>query len=92
MTVELRSTAGAKFFSVILAKEESEELKERFVEFEKMDLFKWKRVQLVGLSERGCRRRRKKTSKPGSVLHRAKNSTLLVFSVFAVRTARFYLK
>ena len=42
MTVELRSTAGAKFFSVILAKEESEELKVRFVEFEKMDLFKWK--------------------------------------------------
>ena len=48
--------------------------------------YKWK---MVGLSERGCRRR-KKTSQPGSVS--AKKSMLLVFSVFAVRTTRFYPK
>ena len=36
---------------------------------------------MLGLSERGC----KKTSEPGSVLHSAKKSMLLVFSVFAVR-------
>ena len=40
---------------------------------------------MLGLSERGCRRG-KKTSEPGSVLHSAKKSMLLVFSVLAVRT------
>ena len=43
--------------------------------------YNWK---MVGLSERGCRSR-KKTSQPGSVS--AKKSMLLVFSVFAVRTS-----